>query len=74
MTRTLEVRRRYPKLYRTAAVATWISIVLILLIGLTSLESIGTLAAVSALLLAPILLSIPIWLRSVEFDSPSTEE
>ena len=68
LTRTLEARRRY----RAIAVATSSAIVLILLVGVTSLDSKGVLAVVTALLLASIVTSIVVWLRTV--DSPSTVE
>ena len=69
LTRTLEARQRYPQVYRTASIGTWISIVLVLLLGLTSLDSQATLGALAALLLVPIALSVVVWLRTADAAS-----
>jgi hypothetical protein len=64
---TLEVRKTYPSVYRTAAIALTGSAALIVAVGLTDWSSWGTLAAMVLLLGMPIAVGLAAWLR--RFDS-----
>jgi low temperature requirement protein LtrA len=69
LTLTLEVRRRSPDLYRAADVALIVCAVLALLVGLTGWGAKGTLLALALLLLAPVAVSIGVWLKGNEPDT-----
>ena len=69
LTLTLEVRRRSPDLYRAADAALIVCAVLALLVGLTGWGAKGTLLALAVLLLAPVVVSIGVWLKGNEPDT-----
>jgi low temperature requirement protein LtrA len=60
---TLEIKRQEPDLYRTADGAMAIGVVLIVLVGTTSWGAKASLGAMAAVLLAPIVAGIVVWLR-----------
>ena len=63
LSRTLQVRRDYPVLYRTAAITLTISAALITAVGLTDWGAKGTLVAMVVLLAFPIAAGLSVWLR-----------
>src|SRR6478672_4444258 len=63
LSRTLEISRTYPALYRTVAGTLTGSAVLILAVGLTDWGGKGTLAAMVLLLGLPIAAGVAVWLR-----------
>jgi low temperature requirement protein LtrA len=63
LTRTLEIRRAYPALYRTAGAALGGSALLTLAVGLSDWGAKGTLAAMTLLLGLPIATGLVVWLR-----------
>lgn len=65
ITRTLDARLETPRLYETIAMAGAVSSVLLLLVGTTSLGSMGTLVAVVAVLFGTIGVSLAAWVRTV---------
>ena len=66
LTRTLEIRRVYPALYRTVVSSLTGSAVLILAVGLTDWGAKGTLAAMVLLLGFPIATGLAVWLRQTD--------
>ena len=66
LTRTLEIRRTYPALYRTVAGTLAGSAVLILAVGLTDWGAKGTLTAMVLLLGLPIGTGLGVWLRRTD--------
>ena len=65
LTRTLEIRRAHPALYRTVTIALCGSAVLIVAVGLIGLGAAGTLAAMVLLLGFPIAVGLSVWVRSL---------
>ncbi len=66
LTRTLEIRRAYPALYRTAGATLCGSAFLIVAVGLSDWEANGTLAAMGLLLGLPIAIGLLVWLRHAD--------
>ena len=66
LTRTLEISRTYPALYRTVAGTLTGSAVLILAVGLSDWGAKGTLAAMVLLLGLPIGTGLAVWLRQTD--------
>jgi low temperature requirement protein LtrA len=66
ISRTLEIRRRVPEIYRPAEVAIFVSAALILGVGLTDWDAKGSLTAMVVLLLAPIVTGLTVWLKHTE--------
>jgi low temperature requirement protein LtrA len=66
LTRTLEIRRAYPALYRTVVGALAGSVLLILAVGLTDWDAKATLAAMVLLLGFPIATGLAVWLRQTD--------
>ena len=66
LTRTLEIGRTYPALYRTVAGTLAGSAALILAVGLTDWGAKGTLGAMVLLLGLPIATGIAVWLRRTD--------
>ncbi|MEO8084994.1 MAG: low temperature requirement protein A [Ardenticatenales bacterium] len=65
ITRTLDARLENPRLYGTNAIASAVSIVLMLLVGTSSLGSMGTLGVVVAVLFGTIGVNLAAWVRTV---------
>jgi low temperature requirement protein LtrA len=66
ITKTLEVRRSQPKLYRTAEAAMLLSGLIGLGVGLTNLGAKGSLISMVVLLLLPISTGLVVWLRHTD--------
>jgi low temperature requirement protein LtrA len=66
LSRTLEISRSYPALYRTVASTLAGSAVLILAVGLTDWGAKATLAAMVLLLSLPIATGVAVWLRRTD--------
>jgi low temperature requirement protein LtrA len=63
---TLQIRRRYPQVYRPAEAALVGSAVLTLAVGLTDWEAKATLGAMAVLLLAPVATGVWVWVKRTE--------
>jgi low temperature requirement protein LtrA len=68
ITKTLEVRRLEPELYRATDVAMVISALLILVVGLIDWGAKATLMSMSVLLLSPVAAGLLVWLRHADPD------
>jgi low temperature requirement protein LtrA len=66
ITGTLDVRRRYPRIYRPAEAALLISGILSLAVGLTDWGAKESLTAMVLLLLAPVATGLIVWLKRTE--------
>jgi low temperature requirement protein LtrA len=67
---TLEVRRRYPQIYRPAQAALVVSALLSLAVGMTDWGAKPILASLAALLLAPVATGMFVWLRHTDPERP----
>jgi low temperature requirement protein LtrA len=66
LTLTLQVRTRYPEVYRMAGWTLVVSAALMLVVGTTGWGAKATLGALVLLLLAPVTVGIVVWLRHTE--------
>jgi low temperature requirement protein LtrA len=66
ITRTLEVRRAYPEIYRAAEAAMLVSAALTLGVGLTDWGAKASLTAMVLLLLLPVAAGLLVWLRRTD--------
>lgn len=72
--RTLQVRQAWPKIYAAGQTATVLSAMGVLALGLSSLETIPLLFALTALLLIPVIYGVMLWLQGMEAgDMPEHE-
>jgi hypothetical protein len=63
LTQTLEIRGAQPEIYRTAEIALYTSVLLALGVGFTDWGAKVTLGSLVALLLAPVAVSMLVWLK-----------
>ena len=64
--RTIQVAEEHRSIYRLAGRVIFLSTVIILLMGLTGLSTIPLLAVVVALLLAPVLYGLKLWVELLD--------
>jgi low temperature requirement protein LtrA len=71
LTKTLEITRKVPEIYRVADAALVLSAIASLGVGLTDWGAKGSIGAMCLLLLAPVAAGMAVWLRRTDWGQPA---